>query len=170
MTNKPWLEPDLLDFWKGKKKVKLKAWLSLVLSSFRGKPGWNLPWKSGNSGFDWKIFNRKCACWLNEVLKGEWSARREREMGWKKMGWKRVACSFWIDSLSLRLNTYLTQFRLGFFSLPVTGDWGGRGEGALEGPLSISSKQIMLQSYGHQNYTVQCTYHLQIQGITWMTQ
>ena len=37
MTNKPWLEPDLLDFWKGKKKVKLKAWLSLVLSSFRGK-------------------------------------------------------------------------------------------------------------------------------------
>ena len=113
-----------------KKKVKLKAWLSLVLSSFRGKPGWNLPWKSGNSGFDWKIFNRKCACWLNEVLKGEWGARREREMGWKKMGWKRVACSFWIDSLSLRLNHLFNPVQTWLFFASCDrwlGREGGRG-------------------------------------------
>ena len=40
----------------------LKAWLSLVLPGFQGKPGYNLPWKSGNSGLYLKILTRNA--WL----------------------------------------------------------------------------------------------------------
>ena len=89
---------------------------------------------------------------------GKWAGRRWTERG--------LPARFQMIPYHLGLTTYLTQFRPGFFSLPVTGGGGGRGEGALEGPFSISSKQLMLQSYGHQNYTVQCTYHLRILGIT----
>ena len=55
------VEPDLPAFDNYQLKL-MKAWLSLVLPGFQGKPGYNLPWRSGNSGLYLKILTRNA--WL----------------------------------------------------------------------------------------------------------
>ena len=59
--DKPWLNQTYQAF--DNYQLKLKAWLSLVLPCFQqGKPGYDLPWKSGNSGLYSKILTRNA--WL----------------------------------------------------------------------------------------------------------
>ena len=98
--------------------------------------------------------------WLfhDKVGGGRWAGRRRTGRG--------LASRFKLIPYQIGLTTYLTLFKPGFFSLPVTGGVGGGGGGAPKAPLSIASKPLMLQSYGHQKCKGQCNYHLQLLGTT----